>query len=116
MGIYVYSIKRSSRRTVEFDGKKVEAAALTYQYKPMTGFRLSRYDVPHEAAMARIDKAWGGQTPDLIVVGEWQEGATVQGAWPKGRIAWTDCYDLPGHTVGHLARKGRGWRVVPVTG
>lgn len=117
MGIYVYSVKKSSRRTVEMDGQKVEAAALTYLYKPFGQFsHARRYDAPYEAAISRTDKAWGGQTPDFVVVGDWEEGAAVQGEWPKGWVTWTDCYALPGKTVGHLTRKGRGWRIVKVNG
>lgn len=112
MGVYVYSIKKASRRTVEFDGHKVDAAALTFYYKPGT-WGFDRTERAFEANIARLQKAWDGKTPDLIVVGDWKEGACVQGAWPKGQATWTDCNALPGQTVGHLARKGRGWCVVP---
>ncbi len=111
MGVYVYSIKKASRRQVEFDGHKVEAAALTFHYKPC-GWGFGKSDAPHEATLARIQKGWDGQTPDLIVVGEWKEGAAVQGAWPKGKAVWTDCNELPGQTVGHLRRLGRGWEII----
>lgn len=110
MGVYVYSIKKASRRTVEFDGQKTEAATLAFHYKPgIWGFQ--HMERAHEASIARIKKGWGDETPALVVIGVWKEGSCVQ-AWPKGQVTWTDCNPMPGHTVGHLARKGRGWCVV----
>jgi len=111
MGIYVYSIKKTSRRNVEFDGQKVEAAALTFHYKP---FFDDRYDRPYEMALGRLDRAWANQTPDFVVMGEWKEGATVQSGWPKGKVAWNDNCELPGQTLGFLTRQGRGWKIVKV--
>lgn len=114
MGIYVYSLKKTSERTLEVSGTKVRAAALTFHYKPFFGWSTTCYNVPYEANIARIERAWGQQTPDYVVVGNWVEGAEVRASWPKGRVTWDDCDPLPGVRVGTLLRKGRSWRIVPV--
>jgi hypothetical protein len=110
MGIYIYSVKKSSLRSILVDGVRVEAARLGYHYKPSwtwhPGNRI------YEAQIARMESAWNGQTPEYVVIGDkYEEGAQVRGNWPKGVVSCDD-YEFPGQSIGTLTRQGRGWAVV----
>ena len=109
MGIYIYSVKKSSLRSILVDGVRVEAARLGYHYKP--GWSDHRGNRIYEAQIARMEQAWGSATPDYVVIGDtYEEGAQVRGNWPKGVVSCDD-YEFPGQSIGTLTRQGRGWGV-----
>ena len=112
MGVYIYTVKRSTLRQVKMAGKSVEMALLAYHYKMSLSWRSA--DALWRGQVEVTREAWAGETPEFVILSDtYEEGAPVR-TWPKGQITWTDTEAVPGVLVGHLHQVGRRWEVVPV--
>ncbi len=110
MGVYVYSVRRTSKSVRLPDGETVTAYLLKYHWKPWGDEKLDR---PFVAQLARMEKAWerAGEWPEYVVVGDaFGDGEQVRTWDSKGGLS---CYDEPDYGcsthIGTLAKQGKEW-------
>jgi len=115
MGIYIYSLKKSSLKQILIGGNPVEAACLSFHHKPSMWHYSDKAARLTEARLTHSENAWAGNTSSHVVLYKFEEGADVLANWPKGKCVWNDAYELPGTVVGTLHKVGRRWTVKPLT-
>lgn len=109
MGIYVYTMRKATRRLVLPNGEKVDARYYSYAYKPYYCFIPPKEAKRFEASMnSRAEKAFEDYDNGYVIVGD--AGESLEGCYVYRAVrhcTWSDCNEFPGEAVGIIKMKGR---------
>lgn len=108
MGVYVYTMRKATKKLTLPTGQKVDARFYSYAYKPNYSFSEPREHKRFVGSMERraLD-AFDSYDNGYVIVGD--QGESLDGAYVYRGVrhaTWADCNEFPGEAVGIVTIKG----------